>query len=201
MPKKSVSEKNMLLDRRSRKTRASIVNAVIKLWHEKPGRHIRVADIINEADVGRSTFYQHFTNRDEVCLSALRSRLEIFADLIVGAGDGLQGELILADAWAHRRRIRENFPDFREKVAVLLADLVEERLQSQAYAFDLPVRLVALQLAESCLAVFKGWIDAEAYAGPDDIVRFLKAPAEIGPGARSGRADVQALERRSLRTG
>lgn len=52
------------MDRRQRKTREVILRAFCSLLSQKNYEHITVGEIINEADVGRATFYAHFETKD-----------------------------------------------------------------------------------------------------------------------------------------
>jgi len=54
------------LDRRVRRTRTAILRALISLMREKGYDAVTVTDIIDRADVGRSTFYTHFTDKSDV---------------------------------------------------------------------------------------------------------------------------------------
>lgn len=55
-----------IMDRRQRKSRKAIIDAFNKLLTKKRYSEITVQEIIDEADVSRSTFYAHFETRDEL---------------------------------------------------------------------------------------------------------------------------------------
>ena len=62
------------MDRRKMKTRRAVFTAFEKLLSTKRYRHITVQDILDEADVGRSTFYAHFETKDDL-LNAMCAEL------------------------------------------------------------------------------------------------------------------------------
>ncbi|MCP2320419.1 transcriptional regulator, TetR family [Nocardia amikacinitolerans] len=59
---------NETTDRRVRRTRATLHRALIELLLERPYERITVRDILDRADVGRSTFYAHFRDKDDLLL-------------------------------------------------------------------------------------------------------------------------------------
>jgi len=67
-------------DRRITKTRRALKDALTGLILEKGYEAVTVQDIIDRADVGRSTFYTHYIDKDELLLA-------IFADLEIPAPD------------------------------------------------------------------------------------------------------------------
>ena len=52
------------MDRRQRKTREAIFSAFIALLAKKEFEQITVSEIIDNADVGRATFYAHFETKE-----------------------------------------------------------------------------------------------------------------------------------------
>jgi AcrR family transcriptional regulator len=62
-------------DRRIQKTEALLRGALGALIREKPYEDIVVKEILNRANVGRSTFYTHFADKDELLLSCIHDLL------------------------------------------------------------------------------------------------------------------------------
>ncbi len=59
-------KKERSLDRRIQKTRQLLFHALMDLILEKGYEAVTVQDIIDKANVGRSTFYAHFENKDQL---------------------------------------------------------------------------------------------------------------------------------------
>jgi AcrR family transcriptional regulator len=151
-------------DRRARRTRAAVLGAFTQLFLNRRRREIRAADLIAEAKVGRSTFYDHYSSADEVLLEALRHPFATLADAASGRGDLAATLWLVEHFWENRQRARELFDNarMRERVSRLLAEMVAERLPGAALA--IPPELAAAQLAEAALAPLRGWIRADAPA-------------------------------------
>ena len=62
--------KSTKADRRSQRTRQLLEGALVALLIEKPYDSIAVQDIIDRANVGRSTFYAHYRDKEDLLASS-----------------------------------------------------------------------------------------------------------------------------------
>ena len=70
----------MAIDRRVMKTRTALYDALVDLIRERDYDQIRVDEILQRANVGRSTFYAHFRSKDELLERSLeRLKAELLA--------------------------------------------------------------------------------------------------------------------------
>jgi AcrR family transcriptional regulator len=66
-------------DRRVRRTRDTLHQSLVALILEKGYERITVQDILDRADVGRSTFYTHYQGKDDLLLSGFDELRSAFA--------------------------------------------------------------------------------------------------------------------------
>src|SRR5712691_3374816 len=91
----------LVKDRRIQKTQKLLHEALNSLIHEKDYDSIVVKEILDRANVGRSTFYMHFRDKDEL--------------LVTGMGDmlwSLQAAGPLSSAKWHEKIIWFSLPIF-----------------------------------------------------------------------------------------
>ncbi|HKR14648.1 MAG TPA: TetR/AcrR family transcriptional regulator [Pyrinomonadaceae bacterium] len=60
---------NKKTDARVRRTRDALGDALVALMQEKPFDTITVQDVLDRAHVGRSTFYSHYSDKDDLLMS------------------------------------------------------------------------------------------------------------------------------------
>ncbi|HKP16154.1 MAG TPA: TetR/AcrR family transcriptional regulator [Gemmatimonadaceae bacterium] len=81
-------------DRRVQKTRALLHGALTSLVHEKPYDDIVVKEILGRANVGRSTFYDHYRDKDELLERGIRKMLHLDAPSRAACLHGRTDELL-----------------------------------------------------------------------------------------------------------
>jgi AcrR family transcriptional regulator len=71
------------LDSRVRRTRNALGDALIALMQERPFDDIKVQDILDRAQIGRSTFYAHYRDKDDLFLSDVEDFLELMSNQLL----------------------------------------------------------------------------------------------------------------------
>src|SRR5260221_11810695 len=68
------------IDRRAARTRKALHGALMSLILRKDYDAITIQDLIDEADVGRSTFYAHYTGKEDLLRSGFQTLRAELAD-------------------------------------------------------------------------------------------------------------------------
>src|SRR2546430_13862143 len=75
------------VDRRIRRTRDRLGDALLELVKEKGFDAVTVQEVLDRAQVGRSTFYAHYRDKDDLFFSDLEEFLEAMGSLIDRSGE------------------------------------------------------------------------------------------------------------------
>lgn len=177
------------MDRRVRRTRRMLQEALVSLVEERGYDRLTVQDVLDRADVGRSTFYAHFRDKDALfmsCFDDLREDLRGELDAMTAGHPSTDAHrpvgLIFAHAYRNRlvyRAVcgRQGGTEFTHRLQRLLFDLLREHLQ--AAGTRLPVDLVAEYHASALLGVLVWWVRQDFPYGPDEMAAMcheLTAP-------------------------
>ncbi len=157
------------IDRRVARTCATLHHALLKLIIERGYDAISVQDICEAAGVGRSTFYAHYTGKDDL----KRSGLDHLKAALKHHGGGLAFTRAL---FAHGRDFLPHYTALKTGLGAevsldalrgVLFELVAEGLPPGGSRFerDLRVRFAAGAL----MAVLTGWLDAGAVEPPEAV--------------------------------
>jgi AcrR family transcriptional regulator len=167
-------------DRRVARTRRALLDAFYALLGERRYQAISVGDVVERADVGRSTFYQHFSGKDELLRHSMEPLLAMIADA-AGAGDADRTRAAVAHLWERRSLARTlSCHAIVSASRRALADLVEVRLCLGADEEDGEmIRARAVQIAAAQLALIEAWTRGELSASQEQIVTRLRACARL----------------------
>ena len=150
-------------------TRARLVAVFNRLLLEEEAPRPRVADIIAEAGVARSTFYDHFDGVEALFDESLSMLFHSIAAALVHAGKRDDLDFFIAHIWENRRKGREMLTGPRgERAEALLARCIEDQLDGHE-----DKRLVSILTAGTIMAALSGWLTGRLNATPQDLSRRL----------------------------
>lgn len=159
------------------RTRARLIAAFNQLVFDKTRGPIRVAQIIEKAGVGRSTFYDHFANAEAVHMAALSRPLSYLAAPAAGTGTVEQLQWLLDHFHGNRGRARDVLlGSSRDRITRLLADMIDERVET-GDDLTIPRRVATMQIAEAMLGPIRLWIVGEFAATSQSLAASLFATA------------------------
>ncbi len=169
-------------DSRKSKTRAALVRAFNNLFFEDPDRDIRVADVTTQAEVGRSTFYEHFSSIEDLHMQALSHPMSILADVIAGNGDKDKLIWLLQHFKENQQRARKTMGGPRHRrVTRVLVQLLDERLRSYTSP-TLSKPLVLQHMAAGPLELIKSWVAGENWATEEELAMAIIETSQLSRG-------------------
>ena len=168
-------------DERIRRTHERLGKALVHLIQEKPLDEVTVQEVLDRSSVGRSTFYLHFRNKDDLLLSQLEEFLETMstalsvrkevshrvapvAELFVHIGDQQKLYRALADSG--------RLNDFFDLAQGYFARGIEQRLTESKRLPNLLQRELAIRafaLTGCLLSLLRWWLDRGAKEPPSDM--------------------------------
>lgn len=173
-------------DPRVVRTRDLVVRAFVRLVFDRRYDEIRTADLIVEAGIGRSTFYEHFRGKEEVLLAAIEPILLPLANAASGRAGAIVLRWMLEHLWERRtlgRIILDSSaaPKLRQR----LAAMIEARLEIEGYGPP-PLAMPAMAAAAGQLAILRMWVSGEVPCSIDGLAGQLAAFSHLAPGGRDG---------------
>jgi len=180
-------------DRRVSRTRRQLRNALMALILERGYNAVTIEDITERADLGRTTFYLHFRDKEELLVESLeeiaeglKAQVEITANMNLDAGERLVNPVAVVF-----RHVEENRDLYRiilkgeggSKAASRIRDIIEE------YAVDffsrhlsgfvsvqpeLPKGVAAGYFASAMLGFVTWWLEKEMPLGGDEAADLFR---------------------------
>ena len=184
------------MDRRQQKTRAAILSAFTALLSEKPYNKITVQEIIDTANVGRTTFYAHFETKDDLLRTLCE---ELFGHIIDSAmdcththglyTDGSAPESVFCHLLQHLQENDNNILGllscqsseiFLRYFKNSLNDLVRSQFfgQRQATNSRIPQDFLINHISGSFVEMVLWWINGKMKQAPEELDGYFRSVIE-----------------------
>lgn len=184
------------MDRRQQKTRAAIFSAFGRLLSEKNYNRITVQEIIDAANIGRTTFYAHFETKDDL-LKALCE--ELFGHIIGSAmdcshthglySDGSAPESVFCHLLQHLQENDNNILGllscessdiFLRYFKDSLNQLIQVQFvnQNRHNNVDIPQDFLINHISGSFVEMVLWWIKGRMKQPPEELDRYFRAVIE-----------------------
>ena len=183
---------NLKTDRRSKRTQHILLDALVALMQKKRYEDITVQDILDRADVGRSTFYSHYRDKEDLMDSLLVHMMDALGKMKEQQPEpGSQRLLPVRELFEH---IQENLALFKgvarghglelfaekgeelwsRKVAVTLQETLPKGHQP-----TVPIPVISQFVSGTLVMMLRWWLDNKMPYTPnvmDDMFQRLVMP-------------------------
>jgi AcrR family transcriptional regulator len=158
-------------DARVRRTRDQLGYALIQLIVEKPINDVTVQDVLDRSGVGRSTFYLHYRDKDDLLVSQLEMFLEMMSTSLSVRKDKSNRVAPVAEMFEHIGNQNKlyrvlsdsgHLKDFFDLAEGYFARGIERRLKESGCLAKIPQRELAARasaLSGSLLSLLRWWLD------------------------------------------
>lgn len=179
-------------DRRSRRTRRLVNAAMMDLLREKRYKAITVQDLLDRADIARSTFYTHYFDKADVLASLIEQIVEALSQQISQEGsEGIIPSLALFRLAAYCPR-HQPFQAIQHghtgetlwaTMQTSLSKIIEQSLATTCAEKQSPsisLTVVSEYLTGAFLTLFRWWLSAEMPYTPEQIDKIFQQLALPG---------------------
>ena len=182
-------------DRRSQRTRHLVSEAFVQLLREKGYSAITVSDIIERANIGRSTFYAHYRDKEDLFVRQLdrviealshyrpdQEEIPFFPSLGLFRHVGEEYELYKAIVWT------PGIDLFIKHLQTSLSHRIEQSFQESRRKFEVPIPMMASFIAGSFLTLLRWWLENKMVYSPEQMDDIFKKLTMTGIEAQELRA-------------
>ena len=168
-------------DARVRRTRDALGDALIALMQEKPFDTITVQDVLDRAHVSRSTFYTHYSDKDDLLMSDAEEFFEALSMALSQHGDKSDRVFPVREFFAHLSDVQPFFKalvksgKYHENMELArghFARGIERRLAELPRGKNIPANqlpAVAFAHAGALLSLLSWWLDRGMRESPAEM--------------------------------
>ena len=176
-------------DRRSQRTRQALGDAFVELLMEKGYDALSIKDVIERANVGRSTFYSHYADKDELFVGQLDRLMDLLSQHIPQEhteGNPFFPSLGLFQHIKQQQKLYRILA-WGSGVDVLtkhlqksMTEKIEQRLLASGQVYEVPVPVIANFLSGSFLSLVTWWLDNKMTHSPEQMDTMFRKLALAG---------------------
>lgn len=168
-------------DARVRRTRDALGDALIALMQEKPFDTITVQDVLDRAHVSRSTFYTHYSDKDDLLMSDADEFFEALSMTLSLHRDKSDRVFPVREFFAHLSDVQPFFKalvksgKYQENMELArghFARGIERRLSELPRGKDIPANqlaAIAVAHAGALLSLLAWWLDRGMRESPAEM--------------------------------
>jgi AcrR family transcriptional regulator len=183
------------MDARVRRTRDALGDALVALMQEKPFDTITVQDVLDRAKVGRSTFYAHYSDKDDLLMSDAEEFFEAISMMLSVRGDQSDRVFPVREFFSHITEAKQfvealvssgKFHDNMELAHGLFARGIERRLSELPRGRGISAAerpAMAFAHAGALLSLLTWWIDRGMRQPPDEMDQLFHTMVWKGVGS------------------
>jgi AcrR family transcriptional regulator len=172
-------------DARIRCTHERLGSALVELIQEKPIDDVTIQEVLDRAAVGRSTFYLHFRNKNDLLLNQLERFLETMSTALSTRKEQSHRVVPVAEMFAHigsQKRVYRaladsgRLNDFFDLAESYFARGIEQRLRESGRLPKMQHRELAARafaLSGSLLSLLRWWMDRDPKESPAAIDKLF----------------------------
>lgn len=166
-------------DRRVRRTRDTLGDALVELMQEKPFDDITVQEVLDRAGVGRTTFYAHYRDKQDLFLSDVEDFLEWMSTLLTRRGDSLERIAPVQELFSHLADVHDfhdalvasgKATEVHELGIGYFARSIEQRLTMAGVAVPpTELRATSHALSGALFSLLEWWVRHKGSASPAEM--------------------------------
>jgi AcrR family transcriptional regulator len=180
-------------DRRTRRTRHALEQALVELVEERSYESITIQQITDRANIGRATFYLHYSDKEQLLMDTMQELIDDFVRQlpVLSGQDLLAGDrrLLTADFQhvaryqrLYRALLGEHGPAFvTRRMRSFLADQIEQRVVAPLLCEVrdgatplVPVTFLAAYLSGAMVAAVMWWLDRGCQESPEEMALLVQ---------------------------
>ena len=168
-------------DARVRRTRDALGDALVALMQEKPFDTITVQDVLDRAHVSRSTFYSHYSDKDDLLMSDADEFFQALSMALSQHGDKSDRVFPVQEFFAHLSNVQPFFKalvksgKYQENMELArehFARGIERRLAELPRGQSIPpheLPAIAFAHAGALMSLLMWWLDRGMRESPAEM--------------------------------